>query len=108
MARGVNKVILVGNIGQDPETRYLPSGGAVTNISVATSESWKDKQSGETKDVLNAVKVMHQRKGQVLGVLNVLGSTLMHQSDVYLPLACGYEISVPATKTFLNQAVLLL
>ncbi|MGD9145514.1 MAG: SIS domain-containing protein [Anaerolineae bacterium] len=65
-------------------------------------------QSGETKDVLNAVKVMRQRKGQVLGVLNVLGSTLMHQSDVYLPLACGYEISVPATKTFLNQAVLFL
>jgi glucosamine--fructose-6-phosphate aminotransferase (isomerizing) len=65
-------------------------------------------QSGETKDVLNAVKVMRQREGQVLGVLNVLGSTLMHQSDVYLPLACGYEISVPATKTFLNQAVLFL
>jgi single-strand DNA-binding protein len=50
MARGINKVILVGNLGQDPETRYMPSGGAVTNISVATSESWKDKQSGEQKD----------------------------------------------------------
>ncbi len=65
-------------------------------------------QSGETKDVLNAVKVMCERGGRVLGVLNVLGSTLMHQSDVYLPLACGYEISVPATKTFVNQAVLFL
>ncbi|MGD8464405.1 MAG: glutamine--fructose-6-phosphate transaminase (isomerizing) [Anaerolineae bacterium] len=65
-------------------------------------------QSGETKDVLNAVKVMRERGGRVLGVLNVLGSTLMHQSDVYLPLACGYEISVPATKTFLNQALLFL
>jgi glucosamine--fructose-6-phosphate aminotransferase (isomerizing) len=65
-------------------------------------------QSGETKDVLNAAKVMRQRRGRVLGVLNVLGSSLMHQSDVYLPLACGYEISVPATKTFLNQAVLFL
>jgi glucosamine--fructose-6-phosphate aminotransferase (isomerizing) len=65
-------------------------------------------QSGETKDVLNSVKVMRQRGGRVLGVLNVLGSTLMHQSDVYLPLACGYEISVPATKTFVNQAVLFL
>jgi glucosamine--fructose-6-phosphate aminotransferase (isomerizing) len=65
-------------------------------------------QSGETKDVLNAVRVMHQRGGRVLGVLNVLGSTLMHASDVYLPLACGYEISVPATKTFVNQAVLFL
>jgi glucosamine--fructose-6-phosphate aminotransferase (isomerizing) len=65
-------------------------------------------QSGETKDVLNAVRAMAERKGRVLGVLNVLGSTLMHQSEVYLPLACGYEISVPATKTFLNQAVLFL
>ncbi|HNP35147.1 MAG TPA: single-stranded DNA-binding protein [Woeseiaceae bacterium] len=50
MARGINKVILVGNLGNDPETRYMPSGGAVTNISVATSESWKDKQTGEQKD----------------------------------------------------------
>ncbi len=65
-------------------------------------------QSGETKDVLNAVKVMRERGGQVLGVFNVLGSTLMHESDSYLPLACGYEISVPATKTFVNQAVLFL
>ena len=65
-------------------------------------------QSGETKDVLNAVKVMRQRGGRVLGVLNVLGSTLMNTSDVYLPLACGYEISVPATKTFVNQTVLFL
>lgn len=65
-------------------------------------------QSGETKDILNSVKVMHRRAGRVLGVLNVLGSSLMHQSDVYLPLVCGYEISVPATKTFVNQAVLFL
>ncbi|RPI57357.1 MAG: glutamine--fructose-6-phosphate transaminase (isomerizing), partial [Chloroflexi bacterium] len=65
-------------------------------------------QSGETKDVLNAVKVMRERGGRVLGVLNVLGSSLAHASDVYLPLACGYEISVPATKTFVNQAVLFL
>jgi glucosamine--fructose-6-phosphate aminotransferase (isomerizing) len=65
-------------------------------------------QSGETKDILNAVKVMRKRGGRVLGVLNVLGSSLMQASDVYLPLACGYEISVPATKTFVNQAVLFL
>ena len=50
MARGVNKVILVGNCGQDPETRFMPSGGAVTNLSVATSESWKDKTSGEPQE----------------------------------------------------------
>ncbi len=46
----VNKVILVGNLGADPETRYLPSGEAVTNIRIATSESWRDKQSGEMKE----------------------------------------------------------
>ncbi|HVA55571.1 MAG TPA: single-stranded DNA-binding protein, partial [Gammaproteobacteria bacterium] len=50
MARGVNKVILVGNLGADPETRYMPSGSAVTNIRIATSESWKDKESGEQKE----------------------------------------------------------
>ncbi len=50
MARGVNKVIIVGNLGQDPETRYMPSGAAVTNFTVATNESWKDKQTGEQKE----------------------------------------------------------
>ncbi len=50
MARGINKVILVGNLGQDPETRYLPSGKAVTNLRIATSDSWKDKQTGEQKE----------------------------------------------------------
>jgi len=50
MARGINKVIIVGNLGNDPETKYMPSGSAVTNLSVATNESWKDKQTGEQKD----------------------------------------------------------
>ncbi len=50
MPRGVNKVIIVGNLGNDPETRYMPSGTAVTNLSVATSRSWKDRQSGEQKE----------------------------------------------------------
>ena len=50
MARGVNKVIVVGNLGSDPDTRYVPSGSAVTNLSIATSESWKDKQTGEQKE----------------------------------------------------------
>ncbi len=50
MARGINKVILIGNLGADPDTRYMPSGGAVTNLSVATSDSWKDKQTGEQKE----------------------------------------------------------
>jgi single-strand DNA-binding protein len=50
MARGINKVILVGHLGADPETRYMPSGSAVTNLRLATSESWKDKTSGEQQD----------------------------------------------------------
>ena len=50
MARGINKVILVGNVGTDPEVRYMPSGGAVTNITLATSESWKDKQTGQPQE----------------------------------------------------------
>jgi single-strand DNA-binding protein len=50
MARGVNKVILIGNLGKDPEVRYMPSGGAVANVTLATSESWKDKQSGEMQE----------------------------------------------------------
>ena len=49
-SRGINKVIIVGNLGIDPEVRYMPSGGAVTNISVATSETWKDKTSGEAQE----------------------------------------------------------
>lgn len=49
-SRGVNKVILVGNLGQDPEVRYMPNGGAVANITLATSESWRDKATGEMKE----------------------------------------------------------
>jgi single-strand DNA-binding protein len=48
--RGINKVILVGNLGADPDVRYMPAGGAVTSVSVATSESWKDKQTGQNQD----------------------------------------------------------
>ena len=50
MARGINKVILVGNLGNDPETRYTAGGAAITTISLATSESWKDKQTGEAQE----------------------------------------------------------
>lgn len=50
MSRGINKVILVGHLGKDPEVKYLPSGSAVANITVATSESWKDKQSGDKQE----------------------------------------------------------
>ena len=50
MSKGVNKCILIGNLGKDPSTRYMPNGGAVTNITVATSETWKDKQSGQDQE----------------------------------------------------------
>jgi single-strand DNA-binding protein len=51
MAGSVNKVIIVGNLGRDPETRYMPNGDAVTNIAVATTESWKYKNTGEKKEL---------------------------------------------------------
>jgi single-strand DNA-binding protein len=50
MARGINKVILIGHLGADPETRYMPSGSAVTNLRLATSESWKDKNTGDQQE----------------------------------------------------------
>lgn len=50
MSRGINKVLIMGNLGADPEVRYMPSGGAVTNLRVATSESWKDRQTGEKQE----------------------------------------------------------
>lgn len=50
MARGINKVILVATVGKDPEVKYMPSGGAVVNLTAATNESWKDKQTGEKKE----------------------------------------------------------
>ena len=50
MARGINKVIVLGNLGSDPDARYMPNGNAVTNISVATTNSWKDKESGERQE----------------------------------------------------------
>jgi single-strand DNA-binding protein len=50
MARGVNKVILIGNLGRDPEVRYMPSGNAVANVTLATTDAWKDKQTGEKQE----------------------------------------------------------
>ena len=50
MARGINKVILIGNLGKDPETRYMPSGSAVTNLRIATTESFKDRETGEQQE----------------------------------------------------------
>jgi len=68
MARGINKVILIGNLGKDPEVRYMPSGGAVANLTVATSESWKDKKTGENQDKTEWHRVvMFNRLGEIAG-----------------------------------------
>jgi single-strand DNA-binding protein len=68
MARGVNKVILIGNLGRDPEVRYTPSGLAVANVTLATSESWKDKQSGEMQERTEWHRVVfYQRLAEIAG-----------------------------------------
>ena len=78
MARGINKVILVGNLGQDPETRYMPSGNAVTNISIATSESWKDKQTGEQQERTEWHRLtMYRRLAEIAGEYLKKGSQAM-------------------------------
>lgn len=67
-SRGVNKVIIVGNLGKDPEVSYMPNGNAVANITVATSETWKDKQTGENKEVTEWHRVvMFRRLGEIAG-----------------------------------------
>ena len=68
MARGINKVILVGNLGKDPEVRYMPSGGAVANVTIATSEQWKDKQTGEQRERTEWHNVVfYQRLAEIVG-----------------------------------------
>jgi len=68
MARGVNKVIIIGNLGSAPEVRYMPSGGAVANLSVATSETWKDKSSGERQERTEWHRVaLFGRLGEIAG-----------------------------------------
>lgn len=78
-SKGVNKVILVGNLGQDPEVRYMPGGGAVANISIATSESWKDKATGEQKEKTEWHRVV------IFGKLaEIAGEYLKKGSQVYI------------------------
>ncbi len=68
MQRGVNKVILVGNLGQDPDVRYMPNGNAVANISVATSETWKDKNTGDNQEKTEWHRVvLFRRLGEIAG-----------------------------------------
>jgi single-strand DNA-binding protein len=79
MARGVNKVILIGNLGQDPEVKYMPNGGAVTNVTVATSESWKDKNTGEQKENTEWHRVVFFRR-----LAEIAGEYLKKGSKVYI------------------------
>ncbi len=77
MARGINKVILVGNVGVDPDVRYLPNGNAVTTLSIATSESWKDKTTGEKQDRTEWHRVVcFNRLGEIAGEYVRKGSKL--------------------------------
>ncbi|BBB31325.1 single-stranded DNA-binding protein [Neptunomonas japonica] len=79
MARGVNKVILVGNMGGDPEVRYMPSGNAVTNVTLATSESWKDKQTGQNQERTEWHRVVFFNK-----LAEIAGEYLRKGSQVYI------------------------
>ena len=79
MARGVNKVILVGNLGKDPEMRYMPSGDAVANFSIATTESWNDRQSGEKVEKTEWHNIVVFRK-----LAEICGEYLRKGSQVYI------------------------
>ncbi len=79
MARGVNKVILVGNLGADPETRYTAGGAAITNIRVATSESWRDKQTGENQERTEWHRVVFFNR-----LAEIAGEYLRKGSQVYV------------------------
>ena len=79
MARGVNKVILIGNLGQDPEVRYMPNGNAVTNVTIATSESWKDRESGQQQERTEWHRVVFFGK-----LAEIAGQYLRKGSKVYV------------------------
>ena len=79
MARGVNKVILVGNLGADPEVKYMPSGGAVANVSLATTDSWKDKSSGERQERTEWHRVVFFNR-----LAEIAGEYLRKGSQVYV------------------------
>lgn len=79
MTRGINKVIILGNLGQDPEVRYTPSGGQVTNIRVATSESWRDKDTGEQKEVTEWNRIVFFGK-----LAEIAGQYLKKGGQVYI------------------------
>lgn len=79
MKKGVNKVIILGNLGNEPETRYMPNANAVTNISIATSESWKDKQSGQNQERTEWHRVVFFNR-----LAEIAGEYLKKGSKVYI------------------------
>ncbi|MGK0498690.1 MAG: single-strand DNA-binding protein [Oceanicoccus sp.] len=79
MARGINKVILVGNLGNDPEQKSMPNGNAVTNITVATSESWKDKQTGQQQERTEWHRIVFFNR-----LAEIAGQYLSKGSKVYI------------------------
>ncbi len=79
MARGINKVILIGNLGGDPETRYLPNGNAVTNLTLATSDSWRDKQTGQMQERTEWHRVSFFGK-----IAEIAGQYLRKGSKIYI------------------------
>lgn len=79
MARGVNKVILIGNLGQDPEVRYMPNGNAVTNVTLATSDSWKDRETGQQQERTEWHRVVFFGK-----LAEIAGQYLRKGSKVYV------------------------
>ncbi|AFP85829.1 single stranded DNA-binding protein [secondary endosymbiont of Heteropsylla cubana] len=78
-SRGVNKVILIGNLGHDPEIRYMPNGGAVANITLATSETWRDKQTGESREKTEWHRIVFFGK-----LAEIAGEYLRKGSQVYI------------------------
>ena len=79
MARGINKVILIGNLGKDPEVRYMANGGAVCNVTLATTESWKDKQTGDQKDRTEWHNIVFYRR-----LAEIAGEYLRKGSQIYV------------------------
>ena len=79
MARSINKVIILGNLGADPEVRYMSNGEAVANVRLATTESWKDKNSGEKREVTEWHRVVFYRK-----LAEIVGQYLKKGSSVYI------------------------
>jgi len=79
MSRGLNKVMIIGNLGQDPEIKYLPNGTAIANVTVATSESWKDKNTGEQIDKTEWHRVVFYRR-----LAEIVGEYLKKGSKIYI------------------------